>query len=253
VEKSQICDDITITEPIVELYAVYDLDATVEIDVLSTQITVAISYAAIGDTVLEKSAPVMKECAAHFPDEFPPFTVKKAVHKRFNLLKILLHVESDNFRITVVVNLGIVLTAGIELGQMPPELRQLIVRDGSSLQEFHQACLSRQAPHFHGKFQCLSRIEPVPPPFVSANAHDFVVYVSGEALVEEDFSQAEMVPVVKCVEIQEAETHRLLEFVNPISSKKDKRDMSFPDFNLFDGMGIEGRLGHGLADILEKK
>jgi hypothetical protein len=218
---------------------------------LGTQIPVAIPYATLVHTVFEQSAPIMQKCPANLPDEFPSFTVKKSIYKRFYLSEILLHVEGNHFRIAIMVNFGTAVTPGIELGQMPAKPLHIITCDSLLPQKLHQACPIRQSPHFDGVFHRLSGIEVEPPRLVPANAHNFLIYSSGEALIKEDFPLTEMASGVKVAKIEKPEIHGLLQLVNPISDKKDRRDVSFPEINPVNGMGIKGGLGHGLANVLE--
>jgi hypothetical protein len=104
-EKGQVCRDVPVSETIIEFNAINDLNASIKVDMICTQITMAIANSACFNTTLEEISPAFKENATNLANELPSFLFQEASCKTLQLPKAFFHVESNHVSLTVVIDL----------------------------------------------------------------------------------------------------------------------------------------------------
>jgi hypothetical protein len=151
-EKGQIRCDIPVSETVIEFNAVNDLNASIKVDMIRTQVTVTIANSGCFHTTLEEIVPTFKESATNLANELPSFPVQEVPCKGLQLPEAFFHVESNHVSLTVVIDLRTLVAPFIKGSQHLPELLHMGVADFVIFEEFLKTQPVRQLSHLDGIF-----------------------------------------------------------------------------------------------------
>jgi hypothetical protein len=248
VEKGQIGCDIPVSETIIEFNAIDDLNASIKVDMIGTQITMTIANSACFHTTLEEIVPAFKESATNLANELPSFPVQEASCKTLQLPKAFFHVESNHVSLTVVIDLRTLITPFIKGSQRLSQLLHMGVADFVIFEEFLKTQPVRQLPHSDGILYDLSlafQREPMIMGFVDLDY--FLVHIPAKSLIQANFLFAKMAAVFQVAKIEESEIDRFLEFIDPGAGQKNSGNMGVSAFEVRNRMRIKARMGQRLT------